>query len=209
MSDRTFTIRLRARWLRLALVVVVTAAVVAPVTAWASHTFTDVPEANTFHNDIEWLKQSGVTFGCNPPDNTQYCPNDPVTRAQMAAFMRRLAENQVVDAATVQGRDTGALALDFEWVTADVSVLVPPTGEGSGQADCPAGKYVVSGGSQENSSDFVLTDSEPLADLSGWKATYENFGGESTLEAKVYALCASYTSLSTLSLGEAPIDPNH
>lgn len=74
-----------------------------PVVAWASHRFSDVPDSNVFHEDIGWLAESGVTLGCNPPENTEYCPKDDVTREQMAAFLRRLAVNQVVDSATVGG----------------------------------------------------------------------------------------------------------
>src|SRR5690606_30113741 len=35
------------------------------------------------------LAQADITKGCNPPDNTRYCPNEPVTRAQMASFLVR------------------------------------------------------------------------------------------------------------------------
>jgi hypothetical protein len=52
------------------------------------HDFTD-DNGNTFEMDTTWLYQEGITKGCNPPDNTEYCPNDYVTRGQMAAFLRR------------------------------------------------------------------------------------------------------------------------
>ncbi len=42
-----------------------------------------------FEEDIEWLKDAGITLGCNPPDNTLFCPDDNVTRGQMAAFLNR------------------------------------------------------------------------------------------------------------------------
>ena len=42
-----------------------------------------------FASDIIWLADSGITQGCNPPTNDQYCPNDRVTRGQMAAFLVR------------------------------------------------------------------------------------------------------------------------
>jgi len=100
MDDKSYTIRLPKRWARIAMVVGVTALIVAPLTAVATHSFNDVPNDNTFHEDIAWLKDAAVTLGCNPPTNNLYCPDDDVTREQMAAFMRRLAENQVVDAAT-------------------------------------------------------------------------------------------------------------
>jgi hypothetical protein len=51
--------------------------------------FDDVPADHTFFDDVEWLARSGITLGCNPPDDTLFCPNDPVTRGQMAAFLDR------------------------------------------------------------------------------------------------------------------------
>ncbi len=96
----------RRRKVRMAVVIAITAAFVAPTAVWAADRFTDVPDTNVFHSDITWLADAGVTLGCNPPDNTLYCPSDNVTREQMAAFMRRLAENQVVDAATAVDADT-------------------------------------------------------------------------------------------------------
>lgn len=44
---------------------------------------------NTFESDIKWAAQTGVTKGCNPPANTLFCPDDVVTRGQMAAFIKR------------------------------------------------------------------------------------------------------------------------
>lgn len=97
----------RRRW-TLILVAIVTALLVAPAAVWASHNFADVSEDNIFHEDIDAISDAGVTKGCNPPDNTEYCPDDNVTRAQMAAFLNRLGAldadaNPVVDARTVQG----------------------------------------------------------------------------------------------------------
>ena len=51
--------------------------------------FDDVSSSNTFHDDIEWLALAGVTRGCNPPTNTEFCPEGSVTRGQMAAFLGR------------------------------------------------------------------------------------------------------------------------
>jgi len=50
--------------------------------------FTD-DDGNVFEDDIERLRAAGVTLGCNPPKNDRYCPDDPVTRGQMAAFLYR------------------------------------------------------------------------------------------------------------------------
>jgi hypothetical protein len=51
-----------------------------------------VPASHVFHNDIAWLADHGITKGCNPPGNDLYCPNDPVTRGQMAAFLHRFGD---------------------------------------------------------------------------------------------------------------------
>ena len=42
-----------------------------------------------FEASIEKLATAGITKGCNPPINDKYCPEDPVTRGQMAAFLVR------------------------------------------------------------------------------------------------------------------------
>ncbi len=44
---------------------------------------------STFVADIEWLAAAEITLGCNPPYNTLFCPNQTVTRGQMAAFLVR------------------------------------------------------------------------------------------------------------------------
>ena len=81
-----------------------------PLAVMASDRFTDVPDNNVHHADITWLADAGVTLGCNPPANNEFCPEDAVLRQQMASFLRRLAENQVVDAATaVSAEDADAL----------------------------------------------------------------------------------------------------
>jgi len=40
-------------------------------------------------NYISAVKDAGITKGCNPPANDRFCPEDVVTRAQMAAFIYR------------------------------------------------------------------------------------------------------------------------
>ncbi len=50
--------------------------------------FTD-DNGSVFENSIEWLAAQGITQGCNPPANTKFCPNDQVTRGQMATFLVR------------------------------------------------------------------------------------------------------------------------
>lgn len=78
--------------------------------ALASHNFTDVPDSNIFHADIEALVNSGVTTGCAVAP-ARYCPSDYVTREQMAAFMNRLGalapgKTPVVNATKLDGLDS-------------------------------------------------------------------------------------------------------
>ncbi len=52
--------------------------------------FTDVDDTvvgASFCKNVEWLKNRGITLGCLVG---LYCPNDPVFRLNMAAFMNRL-----------------------------------------------------------------------------------------------------------------------
>jgi len=82
---------MRAHTSRRSRVLAVTALIVAvvafPLAALADHQFLDVPNTNTFHSDIDAIADVGVTLGCG---GGNYCPDDFVTREQMAAFMNRL-----------------------------------------------------------------------------------------------------------------------
>ena len=49
---------------------------------------------SVFENAIERLAASGITVGCNPPTNDRFCPEDSVTRGQMAAFLKRALEDR-------------------------------------------------------------------------------------------------------------------
>ncbi len=51
--------------------------------------FWDVDDSHAFTEDVAWLAQEDVTRGCNAPWNDEFCPDDPVTRGQMAAFLVR------------------------------------------------------------------------------------------------------------------------
>jgi hypothetical protein len=54
--------------------------------------FDDVPCSNGFAKWVDELAARGVTAGCG---NNNFCPNDPVTRAQMAVFLLRTKEGNV------------------------------------------------------------------------------------------------------------------
>ncbi len=50
--------------------------------------FTD-DGASGFESDINRLAAAGITKGCNPPENDEFCPETIVTREVMAAFLVR------------------------------------------------------------------------------------------------------------------------
>lgn len=93
-------------------------------------TFTD-DDGSIFEADIEWLASVGVTDGCG--DGT-YCPDDKVTRAQMAAFLHRALGDILVGEGTIDFADDDGSIFeeDIEWL-ASVGVTT-----GCGEADfCP------------------------------------------------------------------------
>lgn len=99
---------------RLAITVAVAAlALGVPLGAFASHQFTDVPNSHPFHADIDALYDSGVTTtGCG---GGKFCPDQYVTRGQMAAFLNRLgaladSKVPVVNADRVDGLESSAFA---------------------------------------------------------------------------------------------------
>ena len=52
----------------------------------SSPSFTDVPMDHPFFQWIEALKKSNITAGCS---ETNFCPNAPLTRGQMAVFLAK------------------------------------------------------------------------------------------------------------------------
>lgn len=50
--------------------------------------FVDVPADHTFEPDVAWLAEQDITRGCDAAQ-TRFCPDEPVTRGQMAAFLAR------------------------------------------------------------------------------------------------------------------------
>jgi hypothetical protein len=53
--------------------------------------FTDTQES-VFINSSAWLAASEITVGCNPPDNTRFCPDESVTRGQLSVFLKRILD---------------------------------------------------------------------------------------------------------------------
>ena len=55
--------------------------------AGAGSLFDDVDDGAQYADAVEWLVNRAITLGCG---GSNYCPNNRVTRAQMAMFMQRL-----------------------------------------------------------------------------------------------------------------------
>jgi len=74
-----------------------TVAVVVMFALVAGTALAALPDGGTFIDDdgnqhepsIEAIAAVGITKGCNPPGNDQYCPDSKVSREQMAAFLGR------------------------------------------------------------------------------------------------------------------------
>jgi hypothetical protein len=170
---------LRKRRVRFGLGVLAVAGIVAVPIAWASHDFTDVPDASPFHGDIAAVKRAGITSGktCVPPGTPPtYCPGEPITREAMAAFVHRgfsraaLAVNSEIPIAedpnfteiSTLTINTGGVAggTGFVVLNAFYSAYAPVPTTG-----CPCEvRFVLTNGDQSDESDFtydVLSDSSP------------------------------------------------
>jgi len=108
------------------------------------------PAIAPFCANVEWIKNRGITLGCNA-SGTLYCPSHNVTRLQMAAFMNRLGEALFPSTcATGQVMKWNGIA----WACANAlptvivrSVLSPSeSGNHSLRADCEAGEKATGGG---------------------------------------------------------------
>lgn len=163
--------------------------------ALASHSFNDVPNTHTFHEDIEWMKDTGVTRGCNPPANTEYCPDDFTTRGQMAAFFHRFAQAGVVDAATLDGLDSTEFvqndgsgfeaALGASVYTNTDTDTWPAGADSQMAASCNAGDVLIGGGYQADVLEVNVVASYPEGE--DWVVR----GTSTTVEATViaYVIC--------------------
>jgi hypothetical protein len=67
----------------------------------------DNPALAPFCANVEWIRNRGITLGCAA---NLYCPNDSVTRVQMAAFMNRLG-NALIHRLVIGSQTVGDLDL--------------------------------------------------------------------------------------------------
>ena len=75
-------------------------------------------DSSVFQNEIEAIAVAGITRGCNPPINSRFCPDAPVTRAQMAAFLARALPLPAAPAGDRFVDDSGPFENDIERIAA-------------------------------------------------------------------------------------------
>jgi hypothetical protein len=187
-------------------------------TAVATHRFGDVPDTHTHAAGIGWVADAGITTGCG--DGSDYCPDDPVTRAQMGAFMHRLSGNAPgvapsVNAALLDGHTAEELLAGGEQGPegpagpagpagppgiADVQIVeghhtVANAAVNTATAMCPAGKVVLGGGGHSDPG-WALLASYPFDEFdgTGWAVHYQKFEGTGPHTATAYATCATVAS---------------
>jgi hypothetical protein len=119
--------------------------------AVASHQFSDVPDSNQFHDDIQWLVDQDIATGFQS-DGT-FRPTQPVTRQAMAAFMHRFA------AATYVRSTNTDPAASTQWIL---------------PVACDDGDRAIAGGGRINFADIFLTESHPSPDGSSWVVVFES-----------------------------------
>lgn len=171
---------------------VVAAVASSATTAFALHRFSDVPTSHPFHDDIAWLADTKIGQGFE--DGT-FRPGQPVTRQSMAAFLHRLAENQVVDAATVQGLGPEDLRGDPgpPGITGLEVVQTSMDFGGSWshvhEVDCPAGKVPLAVGGYHNAANYWVAGQTLLA-TSGYVRFEGHVGSDISGTSFVWLLCA-------------------
>ena len=107
---------------RLAVIAALTLAPATSVVAAPCAGFNDVDTASGFCGNVEWIKNRKVTLGCTSP--AEFCPNQFVTRLQMAAFMNRLG-TALTPVVVRSELTSGAIDLDLSPVvcaTADQTI---------------------------------------------------------------------------------------
>jgi hypothetical protein len=113
-------------------VLLVALALAAPVLAFDR--FTDVGPG-PHHDDITAIAAAGITQGCNPPTNNQYCPDQFVRRDQMGSFLARAAglgaNPPVANADKLDGIDASGFLPADDYVVMQVGPWHPSSSTGA------------------------------------------------------------------------------
>jgi peptidoglycan/xylan/chitin deacetylase (PgdA/CDA1 family) len=69
-------------------------------------------DGSMFESDIDRVGSAGIAKGCNPPHHDRFCPDGPVTRGQMAAFLVRAFGYDAGGGSNLFADDDGSLFED-------------------------------------------------------------------------------------------------
>ncbi len=119
---------------RLALAIAAFALLI-PATAYATHTFSDVPDGQFYTDAVEWAFDNGITTGTTA---TTFEPDAGVTRGQNVTFAKRYDDNivQPALATLTTGVATNAADIDaLETLTPVVAQSVAANGLGASLAE--------------------------------------------------------------------------
>lgn len=86
--------------------------------------FTDVPKDFPVYKEIESIYLVGITSGCT---NTTFCPNNPVTREQLAIFLGRAFNNIEITSGGFNPRKVTFSVADGQ--TGNYDIYLSPTGK--------------------------------------------------------------------------------
>jgi len=75
-------------------------------------------DGHLFEADINRLAAAGITRGCNPPANDEFCPDRSMTRGQMAAMLARAFGYPAVSGDTFQDDNDNIFESDIEKIAA-------------------------------------------------------------------------------------------
>ena len=102
--------------------------------------FSDLDDTSPFCVDVQWLKNRAVTLGCTVGT---YCPNDSMTRLQMALFMRRFANVVEPEFAIAQDLNVAATISTSQGIVCETQTIAATN---YSRTATPAGTTLVHGG---------------------------------------------------------------
>ncbi len=142
-----------------------------PVFAAPCDGFADVDSNSTFCSAVRYIKDKGITLGCT---GSTYCPNDFVTRLQMAAFLQRAGKGGTHN--TLGDYTTSVGGGDYNTVTAQYGTIA---GGYLNTTTAEADYAVVSGGTSNVANDVYAsvgggTGNQALAQYSTVAGGYQN-----------------------------------
>ena len=100
-------------------------------------------DGSIFEASIEAIAAAGVTKGCNPPDNTLFCPGDPVLRSQMASFLGRALSLTPITPPTVGSANLVSIYFMYDQPTAGPYVA-------------PIARYLAAAATPDDAVDLLL-----------------------------------------------------